>query len=849
VTDRNHQNSRPATHARRRERQPEPHRLWLSWFKSHRWKPFPFQEQAWQAYLDGKSGLVHAPTGLGKTYAVWGGPVLEWLQQHPDHTHWPKTAEPLRVLWITPLRALANDTVESLQLPITELGLPWTVELRTGDTKTAARQRQRKNFPTCLVTTPESLSLLLSYPDLQEKFTSLQTVIVDEWHELLSSKRGVQTELCLARLRRWQPKLRIWGLSATLGNLPQALEVLTGPSVPAENTTLVSAQVPKKFELKTLLPKRVESFPWSGHIGLHLLKDVIKQIEQKHTTLLFTNTRSQSEIWFQSLLNARPDWADKIALHHGSIDRAEREKAESRLRAGDILCVVCTGSLDLGVDFSPVEQVIQIGGPKGIARLLQRAGRSGHQPGATSRIFCVPAHAMEFVEFAAIREAVALGQMESREPQTAPLDLLAQHLVTLALGGGFTEKETLAEIRSTHAYRDLTDSDWQWTLDFIVRGGNALRAYSQFKRVQPTKEGLHLVTEPHIARFHRMSVGTITSDAMITVKLQNGGYLGSLEESFIARLKPGDAFSFAGHRVELVRVRDMAAIVRRSKKTSRLVPQWMGGHMPLSSQLADAVRAKLAEARLGQFNGPEMRSVKPVLDLQARDSLIPNPDELLIESARTREGFHYFLYPFAGRLAHEGLASLTAFRLSRQSPRSVTLTMNDYGFCMTTPDPVELDENGWRQLLTSDHLLDDLLACLNSGELTKRKFREIARIAGLIFQGYPGSGKTTRQIQASSGLFFDVFTRYDPENLLLNQARREVLQHQLDEQRLTHTLRAIESMKIVPIATERLTPLSFPLWTMWVQGHVSTEAWGDRVRRMAEQLDAASSTPTSPSEN
>ncbi|TLD71967.1 ligase-associated DNA damage response DEXH box helicase [Phragmitibacter flavus] len=815
---------------------------WLHWFKTQRWKPFPFQQQTWSAYLNGKSGLVHAPTGLGKTYAVWGGPILDWLQQNPDPTTWPKISspEPLRVLWITPLRALANDTVESLQLPIRDLRLPWTVELRTGDTKSAARQRQRKHFPTCLVTTPESLSLLLSYPDLREKFATLQAVIIDEWHELLSSKRGVQTELCLARLRRWQPNLRTWGLSATLGNLPQALEVLTGPNLPPEKTTLISAQIPKKFELKTLLPTRTESFPWSGHVGLHLLKNVIAQIEKKQTTLLFTNTRSQSEIWFQALLNARPDWADKIALHHGSIDRSEREKTEIRLRSGDILCVVCTGSLDLGVDFSPVEQVIQIGGPKGIARLLQRAGRSGHQPGATSRIFCVPAHAMELVEFAAIRDAISLGQIESRDPLTAPLDLLAQHLVTLALGGGFTEPETLAEIRSTHAYRHLSDRDWQWTLDFVVRGGNALRAYPQFKRVQKNTDGLHLVTEPHIARFHRMSVGTITSDAMITVKLQNGAYLGSLEESFIARLKPGDPFSFAGHRVELVRVRDMAAIVRRSQKASRLVPQWMGGHMPLSSQLATAVRAKLAEARLGHFHGPEMTSVKPVLELQARDSLIPNPDELLIESAHTREGHHYFIYPFAGRLAHEGLASLTAFRLSRDAPRSITLTMNDYGFCMTTPTPVELDPSGWQNLLSPDHLLDDLLACLNSGELTKRKFREIARIAGLIFQGYPGASKSTRQIQASSGLFFDVFTRYDPDNLLLNQARREVLQYQLDEHRLTQTLRAIQTMKVIPIPTERLTPLSFPLWTMWIQGQVSTEAWSDRVRRMAEQLESTS---------
>ncbi|WP_395739404.1 ligase-associated DNA damage response DEXH box helicase [Prosthecobacter sp.] len=811
--------------------------LWSAWFKKQRWKPFPFQQEAWDAYLSGESGLVHAPTGLGKTYSVWGGPVLEWLAQNPKKAAWPKKTEPLRVLWLTPLRALANDTVESLSAPLKDMGLPWTVELRTGDTSSAMRQKQRHRFPTALVTTPESLSLLLTHADTREKFADLRCVIVDEWHELLGTKRGVQTELCLARLRQWAPGLRIWGLSATLGNLGQALEVLLGSAAHAGKSRMVSAEVKKKFEIKSLLPRSMESFPWSGHAGLRMLPDVIRRIEKSPTTLLFVNTRSQVEIWYQALCVARPDWDGDIELHHGSVDRKKREEVEHRLRGGTVKCVVCTGSLDLGVDFSPVEQVIQVGAPKGVARMLQRAGRSGHQPGAVSRIYCVPAHALELVEFSAVRDAIKRGEMEAREPVDRPLDLLVQHLVTLALGGGFHEAQALAEIRSTHAFRDLSDEEWQWVIDFVTRGGKSLKAYPQFRRVR--QEGdFFTVDQPDIARFHRMSIGTITSDAMMSVRLMRGSHLGSIEESFIARLKEGDGFSFAGYQLEFVRVHDMTAFVRKSRKTSRLVPQWMGGKMPLSTQLARAVRLKLSEARREIFDSPEMQAAAPVLKIQASWSLIPEPDELLIEWTRTREGVLYFIYPFAGRLAHEGLAVLTAHRIGRASPRSFALTMNDYGFALATPTPLDLDEKAWREMLSPEMLVEDILECLNSTELARRQFREIARIAGLVFQGYPGSSKSTRQVQASSGLFYDMFSRYEPDNRLLDQARREVIERQLEVRRLRDTLSQAQGMKLILRETERLTPLSFPLWAMWVQGQVSSEKWADRVRRMSEQLEA-----------
>ena len=803
------------------------------WFKQRGWIPFSFQLETWKAFLDGRSGLVHSPTGTGKTYAVWGGPLLEYLQNPSG-----QKVEPLRVLWITPLRALANDTVESLRAPVKDMNLPWTVEMRTGDTSSSQRAKQRERMPTALVTTPESLSLLLSYNDAREKLSTLRCIIVDEWHDLLGTKRGVQTELCLARLRNWYPELRTWGLSATLGNLEQANEVLHGNA----KGLLISGDLKKEVQVKTLLPITLEKFPWAGHVGLTLLADVLRHLESARTTLLFTNTRSQTEIWFRALEQAKPEWANEIAIHHGSVDREARNQVEENLRLGKLRCVVCTASLDLGVDFTPVEQVIQIGAPKGVARILQRAGRSGHQPGAISRIICVPAHALELVEFSAVREAIAKRELEARLPIERPLDVLTQHLVTSAMGGGFKAGEMLHEVRTTYAYRNLTPAEWEWCLDFVTRGGQALQVYPQFARVKRDGDEFSVENEI-IARLHRMSIGTITSDTAMIVKAVRGGTLGSVEESFIARLKPGDRFSFSGQQLELVRVRDMTAYVRRCKKASSTVPQWMGGKMPLSTQLARAVRKRLQEAKNGIFVDAEMKTAADILEIQNSWSRIPEPDEILIEQLTIRGGTHHFIYPFAGRLVHEGLAPLIAYRMGKIQPATLSVVINDYGFGLLTESSQTLTETQWQNLFSADHLLEDLLACLNASELARRQFREIARIAGLVFQGYPGQSKTARQLQASSGLFFEVFQKYDPENLLLSQARSEVLERQLEISRLRETLDASKGMKVVLVQPKRLTPLSFPLWASFVQANVSTERWIDRVRQMAEQLEKAAAKP------
>ncbi|HWK89915.1 MAG TPA: helicase-related protein, partial [Longimicrobium sp.] len=564
-----------------------------------------------------------------------------------------------------------------------------------------------------------------------------------------------------------------------------------------------------------------------------------EEIEKSGTTLVFTNVRSQAEVWYQLLLEARPEWAGHIALHHGSLDRARREWVENGLRTGVLRCVVATSSLDLGVDFSPVDRVLQVGSPKGVARLLQRAGRSGHRPGAVSRVTCVPTNALELIEVAAARDGVEAGAVESRLPVERPLDLLAQHVVTVALGGGFRPDELKAEVRTTRAYAGLLDDEWAWVLDFVTRGGQALNAYPEFQRVVERPDGTLGVDDRDIARRHRMSIGTIVSDVSVAVQYIGGARLGTVEEGFIARMNPGDRFVFSGKPLEFVRLRDMVAWVRRAPSIKGYIPRWMGARMPLSTELAASLRARLEEASRGVFRGPEMEAIRPILEVQARWSAIPKADELLVERVKTREGYHVFFFPFEGRLVHEGLAALLAYRISRLGPISFTMSMNDYGVELLSPDPAPLEEALAADLLSPHHLLDDVPASLNATEMARRQFREIARVAGLVFQGFPHEGKTARQLQASSGLFFDVFTRYDPGNLLVSQAHREVMERQLESSRLGRTLERLSRGRVVITDPKRTPPLAFPLLVDRTREAVSSESMVDRVRRMQVALEKA----------
>ncbi|MGI8602856.1 MAG: DEAD/DEAH box helicase [Verrucomicrobiales bacterium] len=861
------------------------------WFARRGWSPLAFQREAWEAYAEGQSGLIHAPTGVGKTLAAWLGPVIEELNEGARRGN--SEASLLRVIWLTPLRALAADTVMSLREPLAELAPQLGVAARTGDTSQSQRARLKEHLPFCLITTPESLSLLLSYPDCRERFSGLRCVIVDEWHELMSSKRGVQTELCLARLRTFNPRLRTWGLSASIGNLEQALEVLLGKRpIQAGTSTfpskslrseriIIHSTVEKRVEIETLLPVTMEQFPWSGHLGTRMLAEVIERIERAKTTLLFTNVRSQTEIWFQELLEARPDWEPLLAMHHGSLERAIREEVERRLRAGAVKCVVCTSSLDLGVDFSPVDQVIQVGSPKGISRIMQRAGRSGHQPGAVSKVLGVPTNGFELVEFAAARMALQEKKIESRRPLRQPLDVLLQHLVTVAIGGGFRADDMLAEVRSTHAYAGLPEREWGWLLTFITTGGS-LRAYPEYRKVVVGDDDLYHVTDARLARLHRMTIGTIVSDVAVSIRLTGGRRLGSVEEGFISRIRPGQIFIFGGRRLELVRHQGLVATVRpATKKNARgQIPTWQGSKSPLSTELASAVGRKLQQFNRGEFRSlsdlrsvrqaqpfqppaprssndgaqrleipasdPEMLCVAPILTLQQDWSIIPDPHQLLIEIVTTRDGHHAYVYPFAGRLVNEGLGMLAAYRMSRAGPISIQVTPNDYGIELHSPAPFDLSADEWRALFTADRLLEDLFGCLNTAELGRHQFREVARVAGLVIQGFPGNPKTARALQASSGLLYDVFAKYDPQNLLLEQAQREILERQLEIARLRDTLEGIRGKEIVLLPCERLSPMAFPLWADSISANFSTEDFATRLQKMLAQLEAAAAKRMSP---
>jgi len=805
------------------------------WLQTQGWRALPFQREAWAAIAEGRSGLVHATTGAGKTYAVWLGLLQRWGCHGAD-------GQGPRVLWVTPLRALASDTAAALQAPMGALAPGWRLGVRTGDTDTAERAAQQRRWPEVLVTTPETLSLLLARRDAPTTLGQVCAVVVDEWHELLASKRGVQVQLALARLRRWQPALQVWALSATLGNVAQALAVLLGPMHRADGVC-IAATLPKAWVVDALLPERIERFPWAGHLGAAMVPAVVQALRGCRSALVFTNTRAQTEWWYQALLQACPEWAGAMALHHGSLDPPVRQWVEHGLKTGLLRVVVCTSSLDLGVDFAPVERVLQIGSPKGVARLLQRAGRSGHAPGQPSRITLVPTHALELVEAAAARDAIAAGVLEARTPLRAPLDVLVQHLVTVALGGGFRPESLWDEVRATHAYADLSREDWDWCLDFVRGNGPALRTYPDYHRVQPDAEGVWRVTDPRLARRHRLNVGTIVADAQLPVKTLRGTRVGVVEEAFAARLQPGDGFVLAGRAWEVVRLRELTLWVRdaRTRHPHMQVARWSGGQMPLSTLLADAVLARLAAAREGRFESPEMAAVQPLLALQARMSRLPTAGELVAEVWHDREGCHLFLYPFAGRDVHLGLASWLAWRTAQNAPRTLSWAVNDYGLTLLCPEPI--DWAAWLpqalRVPPPAVLQQELLASLNAAELAQRRFRGIARVAGLVVPSLPGQAHSARQLQASAALWWAVLQRHDPDNRLLQQARQEVLEHELDALRLQATLQRLAGMALHCRMVPRLTPLAFGLWAERLRERLSTETLAARLQRVAAQLERA----------
>jgi ATP-dependent Lhr-like helicase len=841
-----------------------------NWLAEKKFFPFEFQEQTWQYIINQKSGLVNAPTGCGKTFSVFLGSLIQFINEHPDN-YQSKEKSGLQLIWITPLRALAKDIGRAMEEVILELGMHWKVGIRNGDTTMSDRAKQKRLMPEVLIITPESLHLLLAQKNYPEVFKKLKIIAVDEWHELLGSKRGVQVELALSRIISLRKKqyeeeeilketkgskgkssgkntnpLSVWGISATIGNLLQAKDVLLSSlsllGQSEKDQVIVTAKVDKKIMIESIFPDEIEKYPWSGHLGLRLVHKVIPIIMESRTTLIFINTRGMSEMWYRALLNACPELAGAIALHHGSIEQELRSWVEENLHTGKLKAVVCTASLDLGVDFRPVETVIQVGSPKGVARFLQRAGRSGHGPGEVSKIYFLPTHSLELTEAAALKEAAKINLIESREPRLLCFDVLMQYTSTLAISDGFYSDELFEEIKATYCYRDITKEEWAQIIQFGISGGVALNQYDDYKKIENI-DGLLKINNRRIAMRHRMHIGTIVSDPMMKVKFVSGGYIGVIEEWFIARLNPGDVFTLAGRTLEFVRIKDMTCMVKSSSAKKSMIPSWQGGRMPLSANLGFMLRKKMEEGipeidnnKIRTKKDPELEALQPLYELQQYLSHIPRENELLIEHIETKDGFHLFVYPFEGRLVHEAMAAILAYRISLITPITFSFAMNDYGFELLSDQPIPLDDSNVYELFSTKNLFQDIQRSVNSIEMGKRKFREIAVIGGLIFQGFPGEQKKARHLQSSASLLFNVFTEYEPNNLLLRQAFNEVMEQQMEEERLRNMLERIQRSKIIITYPNKLTPFCFPIKVDSMRENLTSEKLEDRVRKMQMQL-------------
>jgi ATP-dependent Lhr-like helicase len=797
------------------------------WFKERGFTPFQFQTDTWNAYALGKSGLVHVPTGSGKTLAAFGGPLQE-IRAHQG----------LQVLYLSPLRAVIRDVEKAIKEVASFIDPKIVVETKTGDTKASVRAKQSRRMPDILLTTPESLSLLLTRADFKEQIKNLKSVILDEWHELMSSKRGLQVELALSHLLPVVPEARVWALSGTISNLEEAAKVAVGMK---RDPVLISQVMKRELQIDTLVPDDPMKLPWTGHLGLRMLNEVVEVLDVDQSTLIFMNTRSQAEFWYQAILNLKPEMAGAMALHHSSLDQKTRLFVEDSVKSGLIKWVVCTSSLDLGVDFGLVEKVVQIGSAKGVARMIQRAGRANHRPNERASLLFVPTQAMEVAEIVALKKAASLNEIESRRPFRGALDVLEQHIVTCACGEPQSPEKIYEEVIQTVSYADLSKDAFDWIVDHLTNGG-ALNHYSQFKKlIWEEVDGKRLlkIASPMLARFHKMSIGTIVSDSTIAVFMMNRKKIGNVEERYLSRMEKGDKFLFAGRTLELVMMKDMKAYVKPATGKSTQTPRWLGGKLPISNAVCHELREVLGRAQSENYAGmsaSEKSVLIPLFDVQRSMSALPKTSEFLVEFSSSREGNHVFLFPFEGRLVHEGLAALLAYRLSRLKKVTFGLSMNDYGIELLSEEKtypiLKIFQKNWQELFSEENMMEELAHSIRLGEYARRHFREIARVSGLVFQGYPGAQKSAKQMQISSALLFDVLTEHEPKNLLLEQAQKEVLERQFEATRMRCALKRILGLEPKFIETKRFSPLAFPLVFERMAAIVSSETLAERLERM-----------------
>ncbi len=786
------------------------------WFTAKGWYPRRHQLEMLDVAREGRHGLLVATTGAGKTLAGFL-PTLAELIEHPT--------EGLHTLYVSPLKALAVDVQRNLLTPVAEMGLDFRIETRTGDTPSDRKARQRIRPPQILLTTPESLSLLLSYPDSVLMFAGLKTIVVDEVHAFATGKRGDLLNLCMARLQTIAPSLRRVALSATVADA-DGYRAWLAPDGDIDQVTLVLGEQGADPNVSILLPEgRV---PWSGHSGRYAAEQVMAEIETHKTSIIFCNTRSLAELIFQDLWKVN-DMQLPIGIHHGSLSLEARRKVEGAMADGKLRGLVATASLDLGVDWGDVDCVIQMGAPKGSSRLLQRIGRSNHRLDEPSEAIVVPGNRFEYLEARAALDAVEQGELDPDIFRMGSLDVLAQHIMACACAAPFTESALLAELRSALPYSALTDDLFTQVLGFIQDGGYALKAYDKFKRLTRDPDGTWRVSHPRFVTQHRMNAGIIVEATMLSVRFKNGRTLGRVEEGFAATLSPGDTFFFSGVSLEVIAMDTEDLIVRATSRPAR-IPTYGGARMPLSTNLAQRVRTLLWDKN----QWPRFPAdVREWLEIQALRSQLPAPGQLLVETF-PREGRHYMVaYSFEGWNAHQSLAMLITRRMETQGLKPLGFVSNDYALACYALEPITDPAS----LLSPDILEDEFIDWVEGSSLLKRAFREVAVIGGLVERQHPGKKKTGRQVTFSTDLIYDVLRKYEPGHVLLQAAWADARARMTDVGRLADLLdRAAETMLHVPL--ERISPLAVPVLTLIGRESVAQGLADDALLIEAEVLAA-----------
>jgi len=760
------------------------------WFRARNWRPHPHQLEMLRAADAGTDALLIAPTGGGKTLAGFLPSLMDIAANG---------AKGLHTLYVSPLKALAVDVERNLMDPVAEMGLSIRIETRTGDTPQHKRQRQRFDPPDMLLTTPESLALLLSYPDSHRYFRYLNTVIVDEIHAMADNKRGDQMALCLSRLNALAPKCRRVGLSATVA-WPDALAAWLAPGADPAKVQRIEGGGGAEGRV-TILTTKAE-MPWSGHSGVHALAEVYEEIKKARTTIVFVNTRGLSEVVFQELWRLN-DENLPIALHHGSLSRENRRKVEAAMATGQLRAVVATSSLDLGIDWAEVDLVVQMGAPKGVSRLIQRMGRSGHRLDTPSRAILVPGNRFEVLECRAALEAVYDHSLDGDPPSDGGLDVLAQHVMVVACAGAFNPDILYQEICEAAPYASLSRKDFNDVVDFVDHGGYALRTYERWRRLHRLEDGTYRTRSRRVVQLLRMNIGTIVEAETLKVRIRRGRILGEVEEYFAMGLEPGDSFIFAGRMLRFEGIREQTLIASPAPGTEPKIPAYVGGRLPLTTHLADRVRAMLADPkRWDDLPG----QVREWLQLQRYRSDLPSADELLVETFQRGQREFLVAYCFEGRNAHQTLGMLLTRRMERVGYAPVGFVATDYVIAVWSLNEVmDIDA-----LFDEDMLGDDLEAWMDESSMLKRTFRNVSVIAGLIERNYPGKKKTGRQVTFSSDLIYDTLRQHEPDHILLRATRRDAAKGLTDIRRLGDMLKRAKG-RIRHRKLDRVSPLAVPV--------------------------------------